>query len=122
MALGALLHDHADALEADLQRYYGIDLADLWHAGLSVRRLSVLIAGLPSDSLTAEALTGVPRAWSNVEPWLLDYMIQYLTGEPHPARPKIESASPDAKIDRTAALLDHRRRMAEREAALTQNP
>ena len=119
MALGALLRDHADAVEADLQRYYGVDLADLWRSGLSVRRLSVLVTGLPSGSLTVSALTGVPREWAEVTPWLLNYLIQYHTGEQHPATPKL-AATADRKTERISALLDHRRRMAEREATLNQ--
>jgi hypothetical protein len=115
------LRDHADAVEADLQHYYHVDLADLWRSGLSVRRLSVLISGLPQDSLTASAVSGIPREWSRIEPWLLDYMIQYLTGEPHPARPK-PIASADEKTNRVQALLDHQKRMAERDAILAQNP
>lgn len=98
-----------------------MDLADLWRSGLSVRRFSVLIAGLPPDSLTAAAVTGIPREWARVEPWLLDYVIQYLTGEPHPARPKV-ATSDDEKTNRVQALLDHQKRMAEREAILAQNP
>lgn len=121
MALGALLRDHQDELEADLQHYYQVDIADLWRSGLSVRRLSVLVTGLPADSLTVAALTGMPREWARVEPWLLDYLIQFHTGQPHPARPKIGTDT-DKKALRISALLDHQRRMAEREATLAQTP
>lgn len=119
MALGALLRDHTDAVEADLQRYYGVDLADLWRSGLSVRRLSVLVAGLPAEALSVAAITGVPREWADVTPWLLNYLIQYHTGEPHPAAPKLGTTE-DKKAARLSALLDHQRRMAEREATLNQ--
>lgn len=45
-----------DEVEADLQRYYGVDLRDLWRGGLSLRRVGVLIVGLPPESLTMSAL------------------------------------------------------------------
>jgi hypothetical protein len=121
MALGALLRDNQDALEADLQRYYQVDIADLWRSGLSVRRLSVFVAALPPDSMTVSELSKMPREWADVTPWLLDYVIQYLTGEPHPARPDLAQAA-DKKAERLTALLDHKRRMAEREALLAQEP
>ena len=38
-------------MEADLQRYYRVDLRDLWRGGLTLRRLRVLLDGLPPDSL-----------------------------------------------------------------------
>lgn len=120
MALGALLREHSDAVEADLQRYYQIDLADLWRGGLNVRRLSVLIQFLPSDSAVAAAVTGMPREWNSVIPWLLEYVIQGLTGEPYPGRPGAATTA-DKRESRTAALLDHKRRMAEREAELAQD-
>lgn len=119
MALGALLREHSDALEADLQRYYQIDLADLWRGGLSVRRLSVLVQYLPSESAISAAVTGLPREWTSITPWLLDYVIQSLSGDPYPGRPGI-ATTPEKRESRTAALLDHKRRMAEREAQLAQ--
>jgi hypothetical protein len=43
-------------VEADLQRYYGIDLRDLWRGGLSLRRVRVLLDHLPSESHWATML------------------------------------------------------------------
>lgn len=48
---------HADAVEADLQRYYRTDLRDVWRpsgglSGLTWRRLRVLIDALPGESAT----------------------------------------------------------------------
>lgn len=61
-------------LDADLRRYYRIDLADLWHGDpparlsprLSPRRMLWLIEHLPEDSATVAALRGGPehRAWT----------------------------------------------------------
>lgn len=45
-------------IEADLQRYYGVALTDLWAGRLSLRRLRVLLEHLPPDSGTAYAITG----------------------------------------------------------------
>lgn len=59
MALLGLLRQHADVLEADLQRYYRVDLCDLWRGLLSPRRLRVLIQHLPVDSPSARALAEV---------------------------------------------------------------
>jgi hypothetical protein len=54
--LAGLLDEHGDAVEADLTRYYQTDLRDLWRGDLTYRRLAVLIAGLPQESLTKTAL------------------------------------------------------------------
>jgi hypothetical protein len=43
-------------VEADLLRYYSIDLMDLWRGGLSFRRLALLIRYLPSESWTQTEL------------------------------------------------------------------
>jgi hypothetical protein len=51
-------------VEADLQRYYGLDFRDLWRptAELTWRRLRVLLDGLPAESLWWTALRQLPRA------------------------------------------------------------
>ena len=43
-------------MEADLLRYFSIDLMDLWRGRLSFRRLALLIRHLPSESWTQTAL------------------------------------------------------------------
>jgi hypothetical protein len=43
-------------VEADLLRYFSIDLMDLWRGRLSFRRLALLIRHLPSESWTQTAL------------------------------------------------------------------
>lgn len=63
----------------------------------------------------------MPRGWNETVPWLLEYLIQALTGEPYPGRPGIATTA-DKRESRTAALLDHKRRMAEREEQLAQKP
>jgi len=43
-------------VEADLLRYFQVDLLDLWRGRLSFRRLALLIRHLPADSWTQTAL------------------------------------------------------------------
>lgn len=58
------MDEHAEALEADLLRHYGVDLLD-WHRGrLSSRRLAVLVRHLPRDSVTLRELHGEAADWS----------------------------------------------------------
>lgn len=40
----------ADALEADLLRYYGVDLLDFYRQSLTLRRLCILVTHLPGDA------------------------------------------------------------------------
>ncbi|WP_405535736.1 hypothetical protein OG787_18025 [Streptomyces sp. NBC_00075] len=56
--------EHAEALEADLLRYYGTDLLD-WHRGrLSSRRLAVLVKHLPRDCALNRELHGEAAEWT----------------------------------------------------------
>lgn len=69
-----MLRDCADEVEADLARFYRIDLRDLWRGDLTPRRLGVLVAALPPESATMSKLApqmaaesspnAVPRQWS----------------------------------------------------------
>lgn len=60
----ALLREHGGAVEADLQRYYGLHVGDFpWP--LTARRLIVLLKHLPADSATQEALADdLTRGWT----------------------------------------------------------
>ncbi|MEU8889209.1 hypothetical protein [Streptomyces sp. NPDC048442] len=55
--------EHAEALEADLLRHYGLDLLDWHRGGLSSRRLAVLVKHLPRDSAVARELHGEAAEW-----------------------------------------------------------
>ncbi|MFE7572418.1 hypothetical protein ACFU76_36690, partial [Streptomyces sp. NPDC057539] len=69
--------EHAEALEADLLRHYGLDLLD-WHRGrLSSRRLAVLLQHLPRDSAVARELHGEAAEWSPTD-YLLAQVIDQL--------------------------------------------
>jgi hypothetical protein len=50
------LDEHGEELEADLQRWYRVDVRDLWTGILSWRRLGVLVKNLPAESATKTAL------------------------------------------------------------------
>ncbi|MFE5332569.1 hypothetical protein ACFRCG_39945 [Embleya sp. NPDC056575] len=54
--LAHLLREHGEAIEADLLRYYQVDLLDLYRGEMSWRRLRVLIRYLPVESATSRAM------------------------------------------------------------------
>lgn len=58
-----VLREHGDALEADFERVYRIDICDLWRGHLSPRKAAVLLMGLPPGSLVWQEL-GEDAAWT----------------------------------------------------------
>lgn len=66
LGLCRLLTEYGEAIEADLQRYYGTDLRDLFKpgSGLTWRRLRALITGLPADSALGRAMVGPDSVWT----------------------------------------------------------
>jgi hypothetical protein len=50
------MEEHGEELEADLQRWYRVDVRDLWTGDLSWRRLGALVKNLPAESATKTAL------------------------------------------------------------------
>ncbi|WGH21088.1 tail assembly chaperone [Arthrobacter phage Cassia] len=104
-ALVRLLRESPDVVEADLQRFYGVDLADYWRGELSPRRLSVLIQQLPPTSATA-------RHFANADGWdlhafLLADLFQAFTGELHPARPMPQG--PSSRYSQLRARLEEQK-------------
>ncbi|WWV91847.1 tail assembly chaperone [Microbacterium phage phiMiGM15] len=98
-------------MEADLQRFHGVDLAGLWRGELTIRRLSVLVHHLPGDG--ALKRLGMPASadgWT-VNSFLLADVIHALTGKPHPARPEA--------MTRTERYKNLRARLEEQRARLT---
>ncbi|GAA1521693.1 hypothetical protein GCM10009730_31820 [Streptomyces albidochromogenes] len=71
------MEEHAEALEADLLRHYGLDLLDWYRGGLTSRRLSVLLKHLPRDSAVARELHGEAAEWS-VSDYLLATAVDQL--------------------------------------------
>lgn len=59
--------DHSNAVEADLARYYPRtedQLPAFYTGDMSLRRLWVLISGLPQDSNTSRAIDGEASMWT----------------------------------------------------------
>lgn len=76
-------------MEADLSRYYQLDIRDLWVIEAGMRRLTlrmiwVRVTHLPPDSSTARALGG--GGWT-VHDYLVSDLWSALAGRAHPARP-----------------------------------
>ena len=75
--LGQLIQEgHGGALRADLQRVYGLDLADIWRGTLAPRRVWTLAEYLPDGSELAASLAGGPehRGWT-LQTYLLAYLL-----------------------------------------------
>lgn len=54
-------------MEADLQRFYGVRLADLTTGELTWRRLATLVTHLPRDAATVRAQHGERARWGDSE-------------------------------------------------------
>lgn len=61
------LAEHGEAVEADLLRFYRLDLAEVGTMRLSWRRLGVLIRQLPREAATVQAVSGAAARWGDVE-------------------------------------------------------
>lgn len=118
-------------MEADLQRFYGIDYRDRWlrsgrivpdttrvRGDLTLRRVWVLVRHLPDDSAVADIHRGHKPRWS-LEAHLLDDLRMVWTGTekkpatPHPQRPKPDTTRKDSP-ERRRKIADARRRQKER--------
>lgn len=73
-----LVAEYGEAIEADLFRFYGLDLADLGTHRLSFRRLDVLLRQLPRESGLHGALFGEPSKWNDS-----DYLLALLVDATH---------------------------------------
>jgi len=67
IGLAALLTEHGEAIEADLQRWYGVELGDRYRGRLTDRRLLVLIRHLPRDSALMWDADPETAAWGLAE-------------------------------------------------------
>lgn len=99
-------------MEADLQRFYGVDLRGLWRGELSIRRLSVLVQYLPPGSAVWAAQTGIAYGYTPTDLFLSDLFYAF-TGEEHPEKPRGGSPSEpsDRARDAAARLLAQRERL-----------
>jgi hypothetical protein len=110
-----LLREIPDAVEADLKRFYSVDLGDLWRGGLSLRRLSVYLHNLPPESAVHQWRSGLPRGW-DLHSLLLADLFHAFTGQPHPNRPKPKDpAKKSAHADLLRRLKEQRERLGKPE-------
>lgn len=113
-----LIREHPNAVEADLQHVYHVDLLDFWRKDatgrrlLSTRKIAALIEHLPPDSACARAMGG--SGWMLSE-YLLADIYGATVGEAHPARPK---ATEVADPVREAKVRQARKRARERQEKL----
>jgi hypothetical protein len=81
-----LIDEHGSAILADLQRYYGLDLRDLWREGttLTPRYVLWLVEHLPHESATVASMKGGPehRPWT-LDVYLMAHMVNLLAGANH---------------------------------------
>jgi hypothetical protein len=59
--------EYAEALEADLLRYYGVDILDYHRGRLSARRLRVLVQHLPREAALVRGVYGEAADWGLAE-------------------------------------------------------
>lgn len=71
-------------LEVDLQRFYGVDLADLYRGELSWRRVYALTAGLPIESLVRSQQADMPTM-TGMEARVVE-LWESQVGKEHPVR------------------------------------
>lgn len=81
-----LIDEHGSAVLADLQRYYNLDLRDLWREGttLTPRFVLWLVEHVPHDSATVAAMKGGQehRPWT-IDTFLLAQAVNLLAGANH---------------------------------------
>lgn len=97
---------HGDAIEADLHRFYHLDLLDFERGDLSVRKLAVLVRQLPADSALSRALNGGEPPMTRSEHFLADLWSLWAKQD-HPVRAAIVKKARDAK-----KAMKHRRMQA----------
>jgi hypothetical protein len=73
-SLAKLIDDHGEAIEADLHRFYNVDLLDVFRGKLSPRKALVLINALPDTSATVAHMHNGDR-WRDFYGWGQDRLI-----------------------------------------------
>lgn len=73
-----MLSSHRDAIEADLARFYGVRLTDLYTGRLTLRRFFVLVSQLPDDSAYRRSVLGHAEASWGVAEHLLASVVDSL--------------------------------------------
>lgn len=90
-----MLAVHGGAVEADLQRFYGIDLADMYRGLITPRKISVLVMNLPRGAQTWVA-TGGPQAISlEAESlWHVEHAVQLTAWDGNGKGPQVRDYPP----------------------------
>jgi hypothetical protein len=126
------VREHPGAVEADLQRFYGVDYRDRWHPDrryrLTLRRIYVLVAKYPPlDGNVARILNDGQTPW-RLEHHLLDdiriVIEAVMTDKKHTPKPAANRPTGRAaerrrrdSPERRRKLTDARRRARERARA-----
>jgi hypothetical protein len=126
----SLLETWPDEVEADLDRYWGIDYRDRWRFEAGRRRLTLRqiharlrLASLPHDSAILTALNGGKRRFSDAALVGMD-LFEISSGRRHPARPMSdeEKAARDAAAQADVnAKEQYKARQAKRERNHVEN-
>lgn len=109
-------------MEADLQRFYGLDYRDRWRGDLTLRRISVLLRHLPPDSAVARIELRNAPAWQLEHVLLADiWQAVARSRKPHPLLARARQQTdrhhrPNA--ERLADLAAARREAEARRAAI----
>lgn len=76
LGLFEILESNGYAVEADIRRYYGVDMLGFWRGEITPRQLLVMIYHLPSESITASLSVDKPElsGWGQAE-----YLLGMLT-------------------------------------------
>ncbi|WAB10127.1 hypothetical protein SEA_GRAVAILLIA_17 [Mycobacterium phage Gravaillia] len=109
-----LLDNHGDDLEADLRRFYGVDMRGLFTGDLTLRQLWMFVRRIPGDSALLTARNGGRPPWTRAE-IIAARQWEAWVRKPYDGRP----ASPEeieAWRKKQAAVAATNDRLAEREA------
>jgi hypothetical protein len=108
-----LLNEHGGAIEADLLRFYQIDLLDFYRGTLSARRLGVLVRQLPAESATVRAINDGQPPLSRVEQFIADLWSLWAKKD-HPVRAEMEAkaraAAKHARVSELRTKFENRKR------------
>lgn len=80
-----------------MQRFYGVQLADLWRGHLTLRQVKVYIGGLPPDSIAARRIAGVDLDSPLLTLSYADVLLARVSDELAALRWEFEAAHTDAK-------------------------
>ncbi|WP_019204585.1 hypothetical protein [Tsukamurella sp. 1534] len=122
-----MLDEHGDDIEADLLRFYQVDLLDFYRGTLSARRLGVLVNDLRKrpDSSFVRAINNGKPGWTVgdhliADLWQLLLQVHSDPNRPgpvpdHPIRAEMEARQRNAeKAARRTELTSHFRRLKDK--------